>query len=75
MTPEQIAKTSEHSQQAALFCYCAKAASFGFAAADDPKSYGIYPEGINHIQAHYCISDGKVIVFPDAVNAFNGICL
>jgi hypothetical protein len=69
MTPGQIAKTSEHSQQAALFCYTAKAASFGFAAADDPKSYGNYPEGINHIEKHYCITDGKVIAFPDAVPA------
>jgi hypothetical protein len=35
MTPKQIAKTSEHSQQAALFCYCAFAMQHGFQAADD----------------------------------------
>jgi len=34
MTPNQIAKTSEHSQQAALFCYCACAMYHGFEEAD-----------------------------------------
>lgn len=38
MTPYQLAKESESSQQMALFCYCAKAQKIGFARAND-KSY------------------------------------
>lgn len=39
MTPWQLAKDSESSQQQALFCFVAKAAQIGFELAKLPKSY------------------------------------
>jgi hypothetical protein len=40
MTPWQLAKGgSEHSEQAALFCFCAKAEKLGFMQAFDPNAY------------------------------------
>lgn len=40
MTPWQLAKDSESSQQIALFCYAAKAMQIGFKLAKEPGCYG-----------------------------------
>ncbi len=40
LTPDKIAKESEHSHQAALFCYCAAAMNHGFAVADAWAQFG-----------------------------------
>lgn len=43
MNPEQLAKSgTEHGEQAALFCWAAKAASRGFAAAWDMEAYASF---------------------------------
>jgi len=40
LTPEYLARSgTEHGEQAALFCWANKAMWFGFAVADDPRSY------------------------------------
>lgn len=39
MTPWQLAKDSEFSHQAALFCWCAYAQSFGFDVANDQTKW------------------------------------
>lgn len=39
MNPWQLAGPSEHSQQVALFCFCAKARQYGFELAKQQSSY------------------------------------
>jgi hypothetical protein len=39
MTPDQLAKTTEHSQQVAFFAWCAVAERRGWRIADDPRAY------------------------------------
>jgi hypothetical protein len=42
MTPEQLAKSkTEHSEQVALFAWCAMASTFGVNAANDQNSYSL----------------------------------
>lgn len=39
MTPWELAKTTEHSHQRALFCWANCAALYGYTVANDPKGY------------------------------------
>jgi hypothetical protein len=42
MKPSKLAESgSEHGHQAAFFCWCRMATNYGFAAADDDRSYTI----------------------------------
>lgn len=49
MSPEQLAKESESSQQKALFAWCNMAAMYGFEAADDMFSY----TKVKHAETRY----------------------
>ncbi|QZA70432.1 restriction endonuclease [Erwinia phage AH03] len=66
MSPWQIAKTSEHSQQSALFAWCNMAKNKGFAAAWDEACYkdkDLYPMigGYSELQWFHAIPNGGAL--------------
>jgi len=78
MTPDQIAKSSEHSQQAAFFCWCANesknfpALSFAFAIPNGGER--------NKVQASRLKAEGVKpgvpdVFFPYQSKGYNGLWL
>ncbi|UYA98920.1 hypothetical protein IVIADoCa8_39 [Xanthomonas phage vB_Xar_IVIA-DoCa8] len=76
MTPNKLAKESEHSQQVALFAYVAVARIYGFDIADEwcktgklPK-YDVSPEGLpRDMQDDEIERFGRVVTWSKAVPA------
>jgi hypothetical protein len=55
MTPFQLAKTSESSQQRAVFCWVAMAVLHGFAAADDEQCYKVPGYALERFGTAYAV--------------------